>query len=557
MDDWKSKQKKLINGTEECIDNCENHTTNKLEYNGKCYQHCPYGNITINSTNQCKCELNKCLTCSSESLSKDLCTQCNNEAGFYQKANDTLNSGNNIECYNESIKGYYLDIKDNLYKKCFSTCETCKEGGENIQHNCLQCSSNYPFEKELNNSYKNCYIKCSYYHYFDTLNNIYCTNESNCTEDYPILIENKSECIKKEANINESTFINSEEKLISDNINYTNDFNNNNENEYITPNKEIETLIENLMSNSVNLSEAKKYNIIFEQIESLLTSGKFHTSKIDNGIDEFISLNNILITLTSNDNQKNNSTNNTLTKINLETCEDILRSYYNLTNNEPIYIKKIDVIQDKMKIPKIEYDLYAKFNSSNLTKLNISLCENNKISLQIPVEIKENIDILNTSSDYYNNKFYKSTSDKGTDMLLNDRKKEFVENNKTVCQEDCSFAEYDYDSQIANCSCFVKENSNNYENMNIDKSKLYENFGETNDKKEISNLGLTSCNVLSSTENIKSNTGFFLLLLILVAFIIIFIIFYSKGYNLLKNKIDEVIYKKFEKEEKQQKNKIH
>ena len=66
-------------------------------------------------------------------------------------------------------------------------------------------------------------------------------------------------------------------------------------------------------------------------------------------------------------------------------------------------------------------------------------------------------------------------------------------------------------------------------------------------------MGLTSCNVLSSTENIKSNTGFFLLLIILAAFIIIFIIFYSKGYNLLKNKIDEVIYKKFEKPQKNNK----
>ena len=74
LDDWHSKQKKLIDGTEECIDNCENHTTNKFDYNGKCYQHCPYGKISINSVNQCKCELNKCLTCSSESLSKQFCT---------------------------------------------------------------------------------------------------------------------------------------------------------------------------------------------------------------------------------------------------------------------------------------------------------------------------------------------------------------------------------------------------------------------------------------------------------------------------------------------------
>ena len=95
--------------------------------------------------------------------------------------------------------------------------------------------------------------------------------------------------------------------------------------------------------------------------------------------------------------------------------------------------------------------------------------------------------------------------------------------------------------------------------MNINKTKLSENFEIKNDKMDGSNLGVTSCNVFSSDENIKSNTGFFLLLLILAIFIIIFIIFCSKGYNLLENKIDEVIYKKFKKEkEKEMKtNKIH
>ena len=62
-------------------------------------------------------------------------------------------------------------------------------------------------------------------------------------------------------------------------------------------------------------------------------------------------------------------------------------------------------------------------------------------------------------------------------------------------------------------------------------------------KKGSNNFGVTSCNVLNSTENIKSNTGFFLLLVIIAIFIIVFIIFCSKGYNLLINKMDEIIYK--------------
>ena len=94
---------------------------------------------------------------------------------------------------------------------------------------------------------------------------------------------------------------------------------------------------------------------------------------------------------------------------------------------------------------------------------------------------------------------------------------------------------------MANCSCKVKEASASFDNMTIDKSKLYENFGSINSN-AVSNLGITSCNVLSSTENIESNAGFYLLLIILAIFIVVFIIFCSKGYNLLENKFDEVIY---------------
>ena len=101
--------------------------------------------------------------------------------------------------------------------------------------------------------------------------------------------------------------------------------------------EEIEKKIEYIMNISTNLTEIEKYNIILSQIEFILTSGNYNISKIDDGFDEFITLNKILITLTSTSNQKNNfTTNSNLTRINLESCEDILRTHYNLTNNETI-----------------------------------------------------------------------------------------------------------------------------------------------------------------------------------------------------------------------------
>ena len=219
-------------------------------------------------------------------------------------------------------------------------------------------------------------------------------------------------------------------------------------------------------------------------------------------------------------------------------------------------MKKVDIFQEGMKIPKIEYNVYSKLNGTKLIKLNLTICENSKISISVPVSISKDLDKLNISSSYFNDICYSSTSESGTDIIIKDRKKEFIDNNKTICQEDCDFSDYDYDFQKANCSCQVKESKNSYADMNINKTKLNENLGNINNKNDVSNLKITSCNVLASKENIESNTGFFLLLIIFVIFIIVFIIFCSKGYNSLENKMDEVIHKKFQNEKKNKNNSL-
>ena len=64
-----------------------------------------------------------------------------------------------------------------------------------------------------------------------------------------------------------------------------------------------------------------------------------------------------------------------------------MRHFNNISDNETIYIKKLDVIQERMKIQKIEFDVYCKLSGSNLEKLNLSVCDKSKISLLIPVSI--------------------------------------------------------------------------------------------------------------------------------------------------------------------------
>ena len=94
------------------------------------------------------------------------------------------------------------------------------------------------------------------------------------------------------------------------------------------------------------------------------------------------------------------------------------------------------------------------------------------MDISIPIEITENLDKLNLSSGYYNDLCYTTTSDAGTDISLNDRKNEFIKKNKSICQEKCIFAEYDYTNKRAKCSCDIEESSSSLKNIKIDKSKL-------------------------------------------------------------------------------------
>ena len=136
---------------------------------------------------------------------------------------------------------------------------------------------------------------------------------------------------------------------------------------------------------------------------------------------------------------------------------------------------KIDFEQEDLDITKVEFDVYYKSPENKLEKLNKSICDNSLIYISVPIVIDEDLDKVNTSSGYFNDICYTSTSDCGTDITMKDRQKELINSNKIICQENCDFSEYNYTSHRANCSCKVKESSF-FDYININKTKLFENF---------------------------------------------------------------------------------
>ena len=543
-----------------------------LYYNyGNCINNCSRGNYTNETTSQitCKCELEQCLACTEESKNENLCTSCDTEFGFYPIYDDLNNIYSPYLNCSKSPEGYYFNNTIHAYKLCYSTCKSCNISGNIEQHNCIECKEGLKYE-QLFTEYKNCYNICSFYYYFDEKKNKFlCTDDYICPKDYDKLIEEKNECVfncsknefykyefRKKCfnecpdNSTERENITKELELISFNKKYFCKPICNESFPYeiihtqeCVSNCEISSILN--YSCIVNYQNQEKDDIIIfdsllKNIEDLFTSNDYDISEIEGGNNNIIKYEEITITLTTTTNQKNEEKNGNVTTINLGDCENILKEVYNISYNETLFIKKIDVEQEGMMIPKIEYDVYYKLNGINLEKLNLSYCKNSKIDISIPLKLNiKDLDKYNASSGYYNDICYTTTSDSGTDIPLKDRITEFIDNNKTLCQENCFLSEYDFNNNIAKCSCDIKESSSLFENIKIDKNKLYENFM---DIENILNINILVCYKTLFTKNgLLKNYGSYSLIIIIITHFIFIIIFYVKKlYNEIKEEINKI-----------------
>ena len=538
---------------------------------GNCINNCSRGfyyNETIQQ-NTCLCELIQCNTCSFESLKNDLCTSCNIENDYYPIFNDKDNYYYPYFNCSKYPEGYYFDNETSVHKLCYLSCKLCNKSGNETFHNCIECKSNYTFEINFG-IYKNCYS--SDYLYFDKTDNI--SNSilnfqypkeydkliedknrsiSNCTGDEIYKYEFRNKCYEN-CPINSTERKNSSE-LTGLSLNY----------KYFckpicdedTPfemvstqeclkNCEIVYIIKKLCIINYKGKKENDYikasDIMLENSEFIFTSNNYNLTYLEEGNNDIIEYGMMRIMLTTVPNQKKTMKSKNVIAVDLGKCEQILRDEYNISDDEILYMKIIDVKEEKMKIPKIIYDVHSKLNGTYLIKLNLSYCENTETDISIPIKLADNIDIYNPKSKYYNDLCYKTTSDFGTDIILKDRKNEFINNNRTLCQEKCIFMDYDYNIQKAKCTCKVSFKSLlSFEDIKINKSLLYENFVNI---KNFANIGVILCyKVLFTKNGIAYNYGFYSIIILLILHFFFISLFYQKKfYEKINNKINDILF---------------
>jgi hypothetical protein len=207
----------------------------------------------------------------------------------------------------------------------------------------------------------------------------------------------------------------------------------------------------------------------------------------------------------------------------------------------------MDIYEEGLLIPIIEYEVY---NIITKEILDLNICKDLQININIPVNINEKILFkYNTSDDYYNDICNIYTTENNTDIILKDRRNEFVENNMSLCEKNCNYKGYNNETKKVSCECNIKVKFPLLSEIEINKEQLLNNF---TDVQNIINLNIMKCYyILFNRIGLIKNIASYIMIIIIFVVIILTILFRAKGYYLLKAQINKILNKKMNKEEKQ------
>ena len=229
----------------------------------------------------------------------------------------------------------------------------------------------------------------------------------------------------------------------------------------------------------------------------------------------------------------------------LNKCEITLRNHYHIESDEKIYVIKIDVIRENSPITGVDFFVYDQYQN----KLNLSLCNNEEITISHPVnKIKINfelgfllsrngIDIYNSDDDFFNN-ICNIKEVNNTNVILADRR-DFIYQNYTLCGKGCSYEKVDYDNEQSVCNCLVHLDSNDNDIYKYSSQVLTTSF--SNNIIPL-NMDMVKCfSTIFIWENLRSNYAFWTMSMVILGNIISFGVNILFEITRLSKRIDSLV----------------
>ena len=501
---------------------------------------------------------------------KKVCLNCKQRNDSYRLPEDDFYCG-------EKINFTYVDIPEyNKLSKCYYRCKECDTWGSAMKMNCQGCRDSKYYDiiyydgiKRYGNCYRKAH-KCGiypYYHDYD-LSYVYGRSDDDCGEDCDVCLYNFT-CTEKLPYLDYATHECVEFCPITDvlesrcNISNVigalvllrNPFGLRNPYDFLN----TSVTIQDIISSRIFTYISKAYPELGKQIEE--QGGKLGKGQYYNLPESQIIIgNNISFELTTFklELQKlqqlmegGGGKDNGSSVVDLSECEAIIKKKYGLSDEEDLMIIKGDLLKqlsEEYLGASVEYQL---FSTSLGAFLPLSDCqdEGTTVTISNPFDIKNlasqfaskvdpvlgsGYNIFDVNDPFFNDVCTPFTNENGNDVLLDDRRKDYFNENINLCESGCKFVGYNTSTKYYTCACNIKvtpgSEAEEYTTEYITK-EMPENFKDYISKR--SNIAVFKCaSQVFSASGQKKNFGSYCLIVAFASFIGVVV------YHFIKEKME-------------------
>ena len=257
------------------------------------------------------------------------------------------------------------------------------------------------------------------------------------------------------------------------------------------------------------------------------------------------------VTTTSNENDFLQNDDNGLSILEFGNCENILKRENHIDENETLIILKYENTKGSAREKDIQYEIY---NPDTYERLDLSVCDKD-INIYIPVAVNEEssqiykeinekkYNLLDLNSKFYTDICTPFTTEKNTDILLDDRINYYYNNiaREVSCPQNCELLIYLEQNNYVKCKCEI---SNEPININRENSigSLYDSI--TKDNYKFTSYKTMKCSKLVfDSEIFGKNAGGILVLLFFAGYLAIMGLYIYKNIYPLKLYVSRFMHK--------------
>ena len=310
-----------------------------------------------------------------------------------------------------------------------------------------------------------------------------------------------------------------------------------------------ETILQNKCIDKVIPNEQAK------GIQSILRNDIMH-GEFNNTNNTIIQTKNIIYQVSTIKEQKN-SEFSYISSIELDECEERIRTQRHIKENDDLIILKTDILDEKdpSKII-VQYEIYDPYN---LEMIPLDICDDTTVNINIPVvldDVTESLykslnnsgyNLFDLNDSFYNDVCTTYTTEDGTDLVLVDRMNIYHDNAQNVylCQEGCEFIQYNETTKKSKCNCNVKNklSTMDIKDIKFDKKMFVDDFllkSLTN-----SNFRILQCyKLIFSLKGQMNNIGSYLLGAIIFLLFILMICYCIVGRRKLVQYVQLILRQK-------------